>query len=105
MVCRHIHPDAKDIVGIAVSPTSEPNCSEDLLYLDVREWTPEQAAEAASLQDDLKLLQDVQPIQGKYSEYPLFAVGGRRFVPEGRFPRNAPCGCGSGRKFKKCCGG
>jgi hypothetical protein len=104
LVCKHVNPEAKDIVGIAVSPTSETGCSEDLMYLDARDWTPEQAAEAALLQADLRILQSVTPIHGKYNEYPTIeAPPRRRFVPSGRFPRNAPCGCGSGRKFKKCC--
>lgn len=104
LVCKHVHPAAKDIVGIAVSPTSESDCSEDLMYMDARQWTPEQAAEAASLQADLKLLQKVKPIHGKYSEYPQLIPAGRPFVSKGKFPRNAPCRCGSGQKFKKCCG-
>jgi hypothetical protein len=104
LVCKHVNPGAKDIVGIAVSPTSEANCSEDLFYLNARDWTPEQAAEAASLQGDLKILQNVTPIQGKCNEYPVTRPpANRRFVPKCRYPRNAPCGCGSGIKFKKCC--
>jgi len=105
LVCKQVNQCARDIVGIAVSPTSESGCSEDLLYLNARDWTPEQAAEAALLQADLKILQNVTPIHGSYNEYPEVKTHPRsRFVPNGRYPRNAPCGCGSGRKFKKCCG-
>jgi len=105
LVCKHVHPSAEDIVGIAVSPTSESSCSEDLLYLDARVWTPEQASEAALLQSDLQILVNVEWNRATYNEYPeVKSLPRNRFVPAGRFPRNAPCGCGSGLKFKKCCG-
>jgi len=104
LVCKRMNPDAQDIVGIAISPTSESDCSEDLLYLNARDWTAELAAEAESLQADLKILQNVTLIEGRYSEYPKVTARARpRFVPNGRYPRNAPCGCGSGLKYKKCC--
>lgn len=105
LVCKRVNPDAKDIIGIAVSPTSEQGCSEDLLYVDARKWTAEQEADAASLQADLGILQNITPVESTYTEYPRVKVLPRqRFVPSGRFPRNAPCPCGSGLKFKKCCG-
>ena len=105
LVCKRMNPDAQDIVGIAISPTSETGCSEDLLYLDAQDWTSELAAKAESLQADLKILLNVTPIEGHYSEYPKMETPARpRFVPNVRYPRNAPCGCGSGLKFKKCCG-
>lgn len=104
LVCKLMHPDAKDIVGIALSPSCELGCSEDLLYFDAREWTPEIEAEARLLQNDLRILKDVKPTYGKYNEYPQVPTRRAHFIPPGRFPRNAPCGCGSGLKFKKCCG-
>ncbi len=70
LVCKRMNPDAQDIVGIAISPTSESGCSEDLAYLDARDWTAELAAEAESLQTDLKILQNVTRMEGRYSEYP-----------------------------------
>ena len=35
---------------------------------------------------------------------PMLAAGARRAVATGAVGRNDPCPCGSGRKFKKCCG-
>jgi len=34
----------------------------------------------------------------------LFKARSRREAPIGEVARNAPCPCGSGRKYKRCCG-
>jgi len=102
--CKDKFPVAQDIVGIAVSPTNDVGFSEDLLYLDGRNWTPEQLAAAAETRSKLKLLDNVKPVHGKYREYPDPVPSKSRFVPAKRFPRNAKCPCGSGKKYKKCCG-
>jgi preprotein translocase subunit SecA len=42
---------------------------------------------------------------GSQSRAPARAGGGRAANPKGgKIGRNAPCTCGSGRKYKKCCG-
>lgn len=53
-------PHAKHVVGIAVdSPDPErPGGSEDLVYLDVHDWTADHEAEARNLQQELGLLRD-----------------------------------------------
>jgi preprotein translocase subunit SecA len=109
--CRVIKlrwPDALDIVGIATG--TEPYRSEDAAYFDARFWTAEQEAEAKQLQQDLGILRDVnQTVSDVVWEYPLRKAGdvhptsaiGRPM--KGR-ERNSPCPCGSGRKYKRCCG-
>lgn len=68
-------PHAKHIVGIAVdSPDSErPGGSEDLVYLDVHDWTADHAAEARNLQQELGLLHDnnVRFRSTNTAEYPM----------------------------------
>ncbi len=103
-ICKHVNPDPLDIVGIAISPTSEDHCSEDLMYFDARSWTPEMAAEAESLQKDLGILQNLNRIHGTYSEYPEVPQQPLPVMPRRKVGRNDPCPCGSGRKFKKCHG-
>ena len=57
MVVKHKFPEALDIVGIASEPLrSGSGSSEDLVYLDAREWSVEMDAEAAKLQKKLKIL-------------------------------------------------
>ena len=50
-------PDALDIVGIASEPQRyNSRSSEDLMYLDGREWSQAEANEAEKLQKDLNIL-------------------------------------------------
>lgn len=57
MVVKYKFPEATDIVGIASEPIQARNqSSEDLLYLDAREWSSELDKEAEKLQKDLKIL-------------------------------------------------
>ena len=50
-------PEALDIVGIASEPIKfNVESSEDLIYLDAREWSDELNQEAMQLQKDLKYL-------------------------------------------------
>ena len=71
--------------------------------LPILEIPPEEQAEA--LED---LVDEIVPsVQGIYDFWrarngPLLPEGARRGFKVGR---NAPCPCGSGRKFKRCCGG
>lgn len=71
--------------------------------LPVLEIAPEeQAAVLEEMADDI-----VPSVQGLYDFWrarngPLLPLGARQGTKLGR---NAPCPCGSGRKFKRCCGG
>jgi hypothetical protein len=109
MVTKHKFPDALDIIGLATEVgIDNATRSEDAVYLDAREWNHEQAAEAESLQRDLGLLESLNKFECKEYEYPLEkrAHGGHTTEPSKRpqSMRNSPCPCGSGKKFKKCCG-
>ena len=101
-------PEALDIVGIATESGNPGGSGEDALYFDAREWTPELEAEAKSLQADLGLLTNVTMFSGKEKEYPDTQPLEKRDpsvwpLMKGRH-RNAPCPCGSGKKYKHCCG-
>jgi hypothetical protein len=94
-------PDALDIIGIASEPERfGGNSSEDLLYFDAREWTEELRQDAEALQRDTGILTEVREWRLSADEYPLHQAAQ---VRKGRH-RNDLCLCGSGRKFKKCCG-
>jgi len=97
VVAKLQNPQAKDIVGIATEPGIGNGRSEDSLYLDAREWTPEMEEKAREYQEKLGILQNPRRIKLEAYEYPTATANIKN-------PRNKPCPCGSGRKFKKCCG-
>jgi uncharacterized protein YecA (UPF0149 family) len=79
------------------------------MYYDARGWTAEERAEAKSLQRDLGILTQVTRVEGTEKEYPEASpAAGLSPVPLAPlladFPRKQPCPCGSGKKFKRCCG-
>ncbi len=101
-------PDALDIVGFATEPGLKDWKTEDVNYLDARDWTPELQAQAEEMREDLKLLKQLRVSQRQFQEYPK--------PPPAEYPpdrhnrkrpqslRNSVCPCGSGKKFKQCCG-
>jgi hypothetical protein len=94
-------PDAKHIVGIATEPMSYGhNRSEDLIYLDTSHWTKDDQKEAKRIQKDLGLLSKTRRTEFTEKEYPRMEI---KKGLKGR-DRNKPCFCGSGKKYKKCCG-
>jgi len=108
---RHIkitklqYPEAKDIIGIATETGFVDERSEDCIYYDAREWTQEDEEEA---EKDLKELKELgmygkrHMFESKIKEYPDYLDTPVKKM-KGR-DRNSPCPCGSGKKFKNCCG-
>jgi hypothetical protein len=71
MVVKYKFPEALDIVGIASETVRfGSGSSEDLLYLDAREWSAELNAEAAKLQKDLNILTSPTISQAYEEDYP-----------------------------------
>jgi len=111
MCIKSLYPQALDIVGIATENDLEAeHRSEDALYLDARGWTEEQQANARSFQQDTGLLTNLTKYAGIEREYPVEPKKSQQ-APSNRSvsrmkgrDRNKPCFCGSGKKFKKCCG-
>ena len=68
-VAKYIHPELVDIVGIAVESNLD-ELSEDLMYVDAREWDDEQAALAAEFQKELGILLNPTELSGMESEFP-----------------------------------
>jgi SEC-C motif len=100
---KALYPQALDIVGIATENDLEAEYrSEDAMYLDARGWTEEQLAEALRFQQETGFLTNITKYTGKEKEYPVEPE--RSEAPMKGRDRNKPCICGSGKKFKKCCG-
>jgi hypothetical protein len=71
MVVKYVFPEALDIVGIASEPIRpDASCSEDLLYLDAREWSNELNMEAELLHKDLGILASATTHHIHENEYP-----------------------------------
>lgn len=109
-VCRVVKvkfPDAQDVMGIATETGINSYSSHDAVYFDARQWTPEDEAETRKLQQDLGILVNVEQFARRESEYPsLKATAYKKSVAPtpNRYPANYACPCGSGRKYKRCCG-
>ena len=100
---KAIYPDALDIVGVATeNDLYADRHSEDVAYIDTRDWTEEQLADARSLQQETGFLTNITKSVGREKEYPVEPERSAAHM-KGR-DRNKPCICGSGKKFKKCCG-
>jgi hypothetical protein len=101
-VTKLVCPDALDIVAIATeNDINRHSRSEDAMYLDARTWTPEMETQALAWQREFNLLTNITHFKDKIEEFPR--PERRRIVP-GPNPRNKPCPCGSGKKFKRCHG-
>jgi hypothetical protein len=107
--CRVVklkYPKAQDIVGIATETGTNEYRSEDAVYYDARSFSEQDRVEAQSLMEDLGLFAKVEFFAGVEQEYPEPTTSPLR-TPATRLKgrhRNVPCPCGSGKKFKKCCG-
>ncbi len=98
-------PDAEDIVGIATEsgPNTEPR-TEDAAYIDGRDWCESLQANAVECQRRLNLLMNVREFHDRFDEFPQTTLSGELLHPVGKNPRNKPCPCRSGLKYKHCHG-
>lgn len=104
-VVKLTYPDAQDIVGIASESGlwTTPR-SEDAGYLDARDWCDELQADAVECQKHLGLLTKTVTRRVHAEEFPVTSVAGELLVDTQKNPRNQPCPCGSGTKYKRCHG-
>lgn len=101
LVARRKFPEFVEIVAIGTEPAKETLRSYDAAFVDVHDWTVDQAEQARRLEEEFDIMKRMARGESIGEEYPVErqrATG----VP-GRL-RNKPCHCGSGRKYKKCHG-
>ena len=104
IITKLVYPDAKDIVGVATETWGTDGRSEDFLYLDARGWSEQDYEKARLLQEETGLLRDLTFSEGTVYEYPpIEAPPKHKERALSANPRNKPCPCGSGKKYKKCC--
>lgn len=99
------YPDSQHIVGIATeSGLDAYPRTEDFGYVDGGDWCDHLQQEAVVRQLELGLMKKVRTWQRTVQEFPAVTLEGRLLFPPGKNPRNTPCPCGSGLKFKRCHG-
>ena len=103
-------PEAIDIVGIATEKGRNAFMTQDLVYRDARGFTPEDHKAAEEVVKVFGFLTDMAQSNTHYSEFPHPATPQLK-VPFNWKPRrmkgrdrNQLCQCGSGLKYKWCCG-
>lgn len=104
LVTRLQFSDALDIVGIATEAGKGSSRSEDIMYYDARNWDAEDEADAKDLQSRHGLLTRLNMFEWTEQEYPHDSPRTQPARLNRRYPRNAKCPCGSGLKYKRCCG-
>ena len=79
---------------------------EDIVYFDSSTWNEDLSNKAKQIQDELGLFKQSRPTYYHEDEYPSHIKQSRQrlAIKKVKNPRNKPCPCGSGKKFKKCCG-
>jgi SEC-C motif len=101
MVVKLDFPDAEHIVGIATETLGRDDYrSEDLLYLDATHWNSQLEESARKSKIELGIFTDVKTFAGREQEYPTDDRKKVRTIVS----RNSPCICGSGKRYKRCCG-
>ena len=99
MAAKTMVPELKHFVGVATeTDMTRKNRSEDACYYDAARWNDDLEQEALELRKELALFQKPREVPISISEYP-------ELPPLPKNPRNKPCVCGSGKKYKKCCYG
>lgn len=73
MVLKHKWPRVCRVVGVAMEPKGSRGGSQDLVTLDVRDWSPEQDAEAQKYQEEFSIFrsENVKLTESHHDEFPL----------------------------------
>lgn len=101
-------PELQRVIGIAIDAPkyATQGYAEDMLLMEFSEWTPERQNhyEEANRVWRFFLTPQMQMVQQTISEFPATVNAGAISPSPAKIGRNESCVCGSGRKWKKCCG-
>jgi hypothetical protein len=95
-ILKLTNPSAQHVVGIGVPARADADTGEMLVYLDATHWSLDREKRARRLQREHRVFWERAWSTSRILEYPSLP-------PPTSAPRNSPCPCGSGRKFKRCC--
>lgn len=106
LVAQLKYPQYKWITLIAMEPKTREGRSEDILAVEAGPLSSEERDLAASLMTEDGILADVTNIRRSDSMAPGYrpSMESRGQMRSGKIGRNEPCPCGSGKKWKRCCG-
>jgi hypothetical protein len=92
------------VIGIGIdAPKYSKQMAEDFILLDCKDWSEKERREYEQLNETWKFFQTSAMTQ--YFQTPTdFPRASRPSVKPPKIGRNGPCFCGSGTKYKKCCG-
>ena len=92
----------KTVVGIAIdAPKYAETNSEDFILMDCTDWLDEQRDHYEKANEGLGFFKTGVVEKRTVTEFPV--VETPKVPRRVKVGRNAPCPCGSGRKYKKCC--
>jgi uncharacterized protein YchJ len=92
----------KTVVGIAIdAPKYADTNSEDFILLDCSNWTEEDRDHYEKANEEIGFFKTGIVEKRTVSEFPV--VKDPKTSGNKKVGRNAPCPCGSGKKYKKCC--
>jgi hypothetical protein len=98
-VAQYKYPHVKEILVLGADTKGSPIASETAILADTSvPMTEEQKRDAGRMMKELNILYTIDPAPAGRTR-PVKAAS----VPLASYPRNEPCPCGSGRKYKKCC--
>jgi len=101
-------PHLTSVIGIAIdAPKYVEENSEDFLLLPCRIWTRETRAHYEAQNEGLDFFRSPsrREWRTKITEFVRHDSVHQPATSPRKLGRNDPCSCGSGKKFKKCCGG
>ena len=92
----------KTVVGIAIdAPKYAETNSEDFILMDCSNWTDEERDHYEKANEGLGFFKTGTVEKRTVTEFPV--VEKPKATRRVKVGRNAPCPCGSGKKYKKCC--
>jgi hypothetical protein len=79
MVAKLRCPNAKLVIGLATEPRESEFSSEDLLAIDVSDWSDKEYEHARQIQEDTGILLDknLDIFEGRILEYPISSIKDR----------------------------
>lgn len=112
VVARDQYRDNARVIGIATEFTRNGGHTFEFVFLDFPTWTAENHDKAERLNEHYQVLLEPRRTRSTMEEFPssdaampVRQAADRTVVrPLPKVGRNSPCPCGSGKKYKKCCG-
>ena len=92
------------VVGIAIdAPKYTKRNSEDFILMDCANWSDDLREHYEKANEGLNFFQSDSLTMQKKTVKNFPSVANFKETPQAKIGRNAPCPCGSGKKYKKCC--